>query len=406
MTIIVQKYGGSSLANVEMVRHVAERIMERSQTGVELVVVCSAMGDTTDELLQLGRKVTVKPAYREMDVLLSTGEIISCALVAMALMDMGHSAISLTGLQAGIKTGSSYGKARISEIDPSRILAELDQGRIVIVCGFQGGTDQLEVTTLGRGGSDTTAVALAAALEADLCEIYTDVDGIYTADPRIVDRARKLPEIDYDEMLELAITGAKMDPRSLELGSIFQVPIIVASTFEQISGTLIHGEVGMELSNRVRGVACDLNVSKITLLGIPDKPGIAARVFEPLAESGVSVDTIVQNTGVDKSTDLSFTVSRTDLERVTPVVESLAKEMGAHGLSYDSDLAKISIVGTGMQNTPGYASRMFRALAEEGVNIEMITTSEIRITCIVNESQAHNAVRSLHQAFHLDEEDG
>ena len=405
MALLVHKYGGSSLADAEKVRAVARRIIAAQDRGDRVVTVCSAMGDTTDELLRLAREVSARPAEREMDVLLATGETVSCALVAMALNDMGRPAVSLTGLQAGIQTERAHGAARIAEVSPKRIMAELDAGRLVVVCGFQGVTEEQEVTTLGRGGSDTTAVALAVALQADRCEIYTDVEGIYTADPRVVPEARKLLEIDYEEMLELAMSGAKMQPRSIELGALYRVPILVASSFVEAPGTLIHGEVAMEVRDRVRGVASDTNVAKITMLGVPDQPGIVAAVFQPLADAGVSVDTIVQNTSVEKLTDVSFTVARTDLDKTMALVEPLAAEMGAGGVTHDASLAKVSIVGTGMQNAPGYAARMFRTLADTGVNIEMITTSEIRITCIVSEEQVRDAVRALHRAFDLDQED-
>ena len=402
MAVIVQKYGGSSLADSEKIRGVARRIAAARASNSGVVVVCSAMGDSTDELLALSRSVAASPVEREVDLLLSTGEIVSCALVAMALNDMDCPAVSLTGLQAGIQTEALHGKARIADVAPDRILAELDAGRVAVVCGFQGVTEEQEVTTLGRGGSDTTAVALAAALGAERCEIYTDVEGIYTADPRIVPEARKLVEIDYEEMLELAASGAKMQPRSIELGELYDIPILVASTFSEAPGTLIHREAGMEVRSKVRGVACDTNVAKVTVLGVPDRPGIAAAFFEPLAQAGVSVDTIVQNTSVENLTDLSFTVTRTDVAKTLPLVRPVAEAIGARGVTHDEALAKVSVVGTGMQNSPGYASRMFRALSDAGVNIEMITTSEIRITCIVSGGQATDAVRALHRAFELD----
>ena len=402
MAVIVQKYGGSSLADSEKIRGVARRIAAARESNSGVVVVCSAMGDSTDDLLALSRSVAALPVEREVDLLLSTGEIVSCALVAMALNDMDCPAVSLTGLQAGIQTEALHGKARIADVAPDRILAELDAGRVAVVCGFQGVTEEQEVTTLGRGGSDTTAVALAAALGAERCEIYTDVEGIYTADPRIVPEARKLAEIDYEEMLELAASGAKMQPRSIELGELYDIPILVASTFSEAPGTLIHREAGMEVRSKVRGVACDTNVAKVTVLGVPDRPGIAAAFFEPLAQAGVSVDTIVQNTSVENLTDLSFTVTRTDVEKTLPLVRPVAEAIGARGVTHDEALAKVSVVGTGMQNSPGYASRMFRALSDAGVNIEMITTSEIRITCIVSGGQAADAVRALHRAFELD----
>jgi aspartate kinase len=363
------------------------------------------MGDTTDELIALAHRVVENPDPRELDLLLSTGELVSCTLMAMALRSLGYDAISLSGFQAGILTDATYGKARIYRVEPQRIQKELAEGKIVVVAGFQGITEEMDITTLGRGGSDTTAVALAAALKAERCEIYTDVEGIYTADPRIVPEARKLREIGYEEMLELASYGAKMHPRSIELGAVYNVPIYVASSFVDTPGTLIHGGAEMmEARKKVTGIAADLNVAKITVLGVPDRPGIAASLFEPLANVGISVDTIVQNASVEKITDLSFTVARTDLERALEVVRPVAEAIGARGLTSDDKLGKVSIVGSGMQNAPGYASRMFRTLADQGINIEMITTSEIRITCIVHQDRVKDAVRALHQAFELEKE--
>ena len=409
MPIIVQKYGGSSVADADKVKHVARRIAATRNRGHDVCVVVSAMGDTTDDLIRLARSVAARPDPRELDLLLSTGELVSCALLAMALKDMGYKAVSLTGFQAGIATDTTFGKARILKVDPRRIRAGLEEGRVVIVAGFQGFTPEMDVTTLGRGGSDTTAVAVAAALGAARCEIYTDVEGIYTADPRVVPEARKLKEISYEEMLELANYGAKMHPRSIELGAVYRVPIYVASTFSEAPGTLIHGEVTMEQTmegrKKVTGVAYDLNVARITLVGVPDRPGIAAALFEPLAEEGISVDTIVQNVGESQATDLSFTVARTDLPRAVEIVRPVATHLGARDVRTDDRLAKVSIVGAGMQNAPGYASRMFRALADAGINIEMITTSEIRITCLVRDEQAREAVRVLHRAFELEKEE-
>jgi len=399
MPIIVQKYGGSSLADAEKVRGVARRIIAAKAKGDDVVVVCSAMGDSTDDLLALSHQVATTPVEREVDLLLSTGEMVSCALLAMALNDMDCPAVSLTGLQAGIQTEALHGKARIADVAPERIQAELEAGKVAVICGFQGVTEAQEVTTLGRGGSDTTAVALAAALKAERCEIYTDVEGIYTADPRIVPEARKLSEIGYEEMLELAVSGAKMQPRSIELGELYDIPILVASTFSDAPGTLIHREVAMEVRNRVRGVASDINVAKVTVLAVPDQPGIAAAFFEPLTDAAVSVDTIVQNTSVEKLSDLSFTVARTDIAMALAVVEPIATRVGAGGVTHDAALAKVSVVGTGMQNSPGFASTMFRSLADAGVNIEMISTSEI-----VSESQCADAVRALHKAFELDQD--
>ena len=405
--LIVQKYGGSSLADADKIRSVAGRIASARDKGNRVVAALSAMGDTTDELISLAGRVAERPDAREMDVLLSTGELVSCTLMAMALRTMGYPSISLSGAQAGIRTDTAFGKARIAGVDPSRIVSELDAGNIVIVAGFQGITEDMDITTLGRGGSDTTAVAIAASVNADRCEVYTDVDGIYTADPRLVPSARKLDEIGFEEMLELASYGAKMNPRSIEMGMHYNVPILVASSFTDARGTLIHGDIDMnanvgELRNRVRGIATDSNVAKITVFGVVDRPGIAASLFEPLAAADISVDVIVQNAGVDGTTDLTFTVARTDLARALDVAAPVAQAMGSRGLTSDDSLAKLSIVGTGMQDAPGYASQMFRALADNGINIHMITTSEIRITCIVKEAQAGDGARALHDAFQMD----
>ena len=404
MGLIVQKYGGSSLANAGMIKQVARRIAKTWDSGALVVAVVSAMGDTTDDLITLASQISDRPEPREMDLLLSSGELISCTLVALALHSMGYSSISMTGLQAGIHTDTTYGRARIDRVETDRVSRELKAGKIVVVAGFQGFTWDLDVTTLGRGGSDTTAVALAAVLNAERCDVYTDVEGIYTADPRVVPQARKLEEITYEEMLEMAAYGAKMHPRSIELASVYNVPIYVASSFAEASGTLIHGDVPMMESRvKVTGVAYDREVAKITLRGVPDRPGVAATLFEPLSDVGVSVDTIVQNTGLEQYSDISFTVARKDLEEAVQRVRPVATSLGAREVMTDGSLSKVSIVGAGMLNAPGYASRMFRALAEASINIDMITTSEIRITCIVSEPKLEEAVRALHQAFQLEE---
>ena len=401
---IVQKYGGTSVGDADKIKNVARRAARSKGRGV--VVVVSAMGDTTDRLISLAHQVSDSPDPREMDLLLSTGELVSSTLLAMALRSMGVEAISLSGLQAGIWTDSAYGKARIARIDAARVERELALGKVVIVAGFQGVTEEMDVTTLGRGASDTTAVALAAALGADRCEIYTDVEGIYTADPRVVPQARKLKEIGYEEMQELASLGAKMNPRSIELGAVYCVPIYVASSFVDSPGTLIHkGADSMEARKKVTGVAYDPNVAKITIRSVPDRPGVAATLLEPMADESISVDTIVQNSSIDQMTDLSFTVARNDLKKALEVIGPVANSIEARGISSDDKLAKVSIVGAGMQNAPGYAARMFRALADEGINIEMITTSDIRITCIVGEDRAEDAVRALHSAFDLEKEE-
>lgn len=407
MPVIVQKYGGSSLATPELIRSVASRICSAHDSGNSVIATVSAMGDSTDDLLSIASQVSEMPDLRELDVLLSTGELQSCALVAMALKDMGKNAVSLSGAQAGIRTDSSYGKAKIADIDTSRILGELGSGNIVIVAGFQGVTNDSDITTLGRGASDLTAVALAAGLNADRCEIYTDVDGIYTADPRLVSKAQKITTIGFEEMLELASYGAKMNPRSIELGMVYQVPILVASSFNDKPGTLIHDGENMdtkvgEIRNRVRGIATDRDVAKITVFSVVDRPGIAAALFDPLAESDISVDVIVQNASVSGTTDLTFTVKQSDVDRAMKVVEEVANELGTTNVGKTENLAKISIVGTGMQDSPGYASNMFRSLAQADINIEMITTSEIRITCIIGSDHVAKAAEVLHGAFELE----
>jgi aspartate kinase len=405
MALVVQKYGGSSVADAAKINNVAKRIIATKERGNEVVVVVSAMGKTTDELISLAKKINPKPQERELDVLLSTGEIVSSTLMAMALNNMGHKAISLSGPQAGIETDSVYSKARITHIEPKRIVKELEKGNIVIVAGFQGLTKDKDVTTLGRGGSDTTAVALAAALKAKIAEIYTDVEGVFTADPRIVPEAHKLKEIGYEEMLELATLGAKvMHSRAVELGQVYKMPILVASSFNDKPGTIIHGGIPMEVRNKVRGIAHDLNVAKVTIVGVPDRPGIASSVFEALAKANISVDTIVQNASINKITDLTFTVARGDLDKAMSLIKPIAKSIRAKDCVSDSTLAKISIVGTGMQNTPGYASGMFRALSDQGINIQLITTSEIKITCIIAEDRAKDAVKALHKSFDLEYE--
>jgi aspartate kinase len=404
LALIVQKYGGTSVGDAERIKHVAERIAARVRSGDRLVVVVSAMGHTTDELIGLAQEMTDEPEARELDLLLSTGEIVSSTLLSMALKHAGCPAVALSGAQAGIGTDRRYGRARILKVDPKRVLHELEAERVVIVAGFQGITEEMELTTLGRGGSDTTAVALAAGLNAERCEIYTDVEGIYTADPRIVPEAKQFPEISYEEMLEMAAYGAQvMHPRAVELGAVHKVPIYVASSFSEARGTLIHGGPFMEQHNKVLGIAQDMDVARITIRGVPDQPGIAATLFEPLGEGGISVDTIVQNASVERLTDLTFTVSRSDLNRALEIVKPVAVEIEAPDVMADTHLAKVSIVGAGMTSTSGYAGRMFRTLFEAGINIELITTSEIRITCLIDEKQVKEAVRALHKAFELEE---
>ena len=420
--LVVMKFGGSSVANADRIRRVARRIARERAAGSDLVVVVSAMGDTTDELLALAAAVTEEPDPRELDVLLATGEHQSATLVAMALHALGVAAISLTGAQAGITTDGRHGKARIAGIEPRRIRAELDEGKVVIVAGFQGmsapalaradrgpgdgnglaPTDVAETTTLGRGGSDTTAVALAAALRADRCRIFSDVKGIYTADPRLVGDARQLAIIGYEEMLELAHQGAQvMQVRAVELGWVNDVVIEVLSSFEEAPGTLIREDPLVEQRNKVRGLAHDRNVAKVTLVAVPDRPGVAHAVFAPLAEAGIAVDMIVQNVGHGGATDMSFTVPRVELGKAKRILEPLIRDLGFREMTTDASIAKVSIVGAGLHNAPGYAAAMFGALADAGVNIEMISTSEVRITCTIAEDRLEAALRALHDAFEL-----
>ena len=405
--LIVQKYGGSSVATEELLRGVAHRVCVRREQGQDLVVCVSAMGDTTDELLKLAYRLSgdQSPSPRETDALISTGELVSASLMGIAIRGMGHDAISLSGRQAGIRTDETFGSARIANIDPHRITRELERGRIVVVAGFQGLTQADDTTTLGRGASDLTAVAIAASINADVCEIYTDVDGIYTADPRLVPDARVIPHIGYEEMLEMASLGAKMNPRSIEMAAVHKVPMLITSTFNpDAKGTRIGGfedsDSNMEIRKSITSIATERSIARITLHGIDDRPGIAAAIMTPLAEAGISVDVIVQNVSTGGLTDMSFTVGQEYLQRVAEITKANDKFEYA-GLATRDGLAKISVVGTGMTNSPGYAARMFNALADAGVNIEMITTSEIRITCIVDQKQVGTAAKALHAEFDL-----
>jgi aspartate kinase len=415
--LVVQKFGGSSLADADRIRRVARRIARERARGSQLVVVVSAMGDTTDELIGLARAITDEPDSRELDVLLATGEHQSATLVSMALHALGVPAISLTGAQAGISTDGRYGRARIANVDPTRVHAEIAKGKVVIVAGFQGmSTAALdgvsnpaataETTTLGRGGSDTTAVALAAQLHADRCQIFTDVRGIYTADPRLLPDARQLRVIGYEEMLEMAQHGAQvMQTRAVELGWVNNVVIEVLSSFEDAPGTLIKEDPFVEQRNKVRGLAHDRNVAKVTVVEVPDRPGVAHTIFAPLAAEGISVDIIVQNVSHGGTTDMSFTVPRVDLAKARRILEPIARELNAREITTDSSVAKVSIVGAGITNAPGYAAKMFGALAQANVNIEAIATSEIRITCLIGEDGVEPALRSLHEAFELERPD-
>lgn len=404
--IIVQKYGGSSVANTEKIKAVAARVAKTSEKA-KVVVVVSAMGDTTDDLIAMAKELSPSPEGRELDKLLATGEQVSSALMTMTLQAMGKEAVSLTGGQAGIITEKVPSKARIRKIDTKRLLEELDAGKVIVVAGFQGITDNAswaDITTLGRGGSDTTAVALAAALNADSCEIYTDVDGVYTADPRVEPNARKLDSITYEEMLEMAGQGARvMHSRAVEVGELYGVEILVANSQKDVPGTRIKKEDStMEIRNPVRGIAHDTDIARLTIMGVPDRPGIASQIFHSLAESNISVDVIVQNVSQAGITDLSFTVNDAELDKTRKVLEPVVKAVGARDLITDSTVAKLSIVGTGIRSHPGYADRMFSALAEEGINIVSITTSEIRITCLIDKEKIKQAIRTLHKVFELE----
>ena len=400
--IIVQKFGGSSVANPEKIIGVAKRIAACKKMGYDIVTVVSALGDTTDELLGLAAQVSSDPAERELDMLMSTGEQVSVALLAMALHSLGQEAISFTGAQVGIITDSSHTKARILDISPGRIKKELCEGKIVIVAGFQGTNLDQEITTLGRGGSDMTAVALAKVLKANMCEIYTDVKGVYTADPRTVKNARKLDTVSYDEMLEMASLGAQvMQARSMEVASKFNVPMHIRSSFSKEEGTLVTKEVKTMEDVLVRGVTANKNEAKVTVCDVPDKPGEASRMFERLARSDVNVDMIVQNISRTRATDISFTIEKKDLSRAQKVVEDIIKNIGAKGVKYNKNIAKISVVGVGMRSHSGVAAKMFSALASKKINIDMISTSEIKISCVVDAKHADEAVRVVHKAFGL-----
>ncbi len=406
--LIVQKFGGSSLATEELLRNVASRVCERREEGARLVVCVSAMGDTTDELLSLANRLSgdESPSPRETDALISTGELVSASLLGIAIRGLGHDAISLSGRQAGIRTDETFGSARIANIDPKRILRELERGRIVVVAGFQGLTQTDDTTTLGRGASDLTAVAIAASIKADICEIYTDVDGIFTADPRLVHDAQVIPYIGYEEMLEMAALGAKMNPRSIEMAAVHKVPMLITSSFNPTAkgtriGNFEDSSNNMEIRKSITSIATERSVARVTLIGIADRPGIAAAIMTPLADAGISVDVIVQNVSTGGLTDLSFTVGQEYLQRVTEIT-SANDDVEYADLATRDSLAKVSVVGTGMTNSPGYAARMFRALANAGVNIEMITTSEIRITCMVDQKDVGTAAQALHSEFELE----
>jgi aspartate kinase len=404
MALIVQKYGGSSVADAEKIRSVARRVGDTA-TSNQVVVVVSAMGKTTDGLLTLAQQIAPTPEPRELDMLLATGEQVTIALLAMALHDLGLKARSFTGVQAGLRTDRAHTKARITQITADRIRAALDAGWVAVVAGFQGSSDDDEITTLGRGGSDLTGVALAAALKADVCEIYTDVDGVYTADPNIVPDARKLPRVVYDEMLEMASLGAKvLQARSVEFAKKYGVTVHVRSTFKPDPGTFVtREESGMEEAV-VTGVTHDRSQAKISLLRVPDRPGIAASVFGAVGAKNIVVDMIVQNISRDGYTDISFTLPRGDFARATTALEEIARTIGAQGIVHDERVAKISIVGVGMRSHSGVAALMFGALSRENINIQMISTSEIAVSCVIEDKYTELAVRTLHDAFELGRE--
>jgi aspartate kinase len=400
--LVVQKYGGSSLADSERICRVARRVADVYDHGSQVVVVVSAMGDTTDDLIHLVREITDNPPGREMDVILSTGEQVSIALLAMAIRELGKPVISLTGPQVGILTDNSHTKARIMEVNNARLKEELVMGNIVVVAGFQGIDENNDITTLGRGGSDTTAVALAASLKADLCEIYTDVDGVYTTDPRVVPEACKLDEVSYDEMLELAHLGAVvLHPRSVELAMQYGIPLHVRSSFNHNLGTIVKEAANMEKALVVTGVASDLNVAKIGIYNVLDTPGIAYRLFKVLADEKINVDMIVQSAMRDERNDISFTCTQADLRKALDVVDRLQPDLGADGYSSDDSVAKVSIVGAGMASNPGVAALMFEALAEKGINLEMISTSEIKVSVIIKVEDVQEAVQALHDKFNM-----
>jgi aspartate kinase len=392
------------VATPSKIKRIAKRIAGSRPRRAGVVAVVSAMGDTTDSLQKLAHRIAKNPPAREMDSLLSAGETITAPLLTMALVDIGMPAVSLSGAQAGIRTSHSHSRAHILDVVPTRVIDELSRGRVVVVAGFQGVNQQLDVTTLGRGGSDTTAVALAAALDARECEINTDVRGVYTADPRIEPNARLLAAIGYDEMIELASLGAHVvHPRAIELAELYDLPLRVRGTFDDEAGTLITRKPRMEQKKRVRGIAAEEKVAKLTLVGVPDRPGVAAGIFSPLADAGISVDVIIQNVSRDGVTDVSFTVGAGDVSAAETLVYNVAGDIGAEGLTVDRQVAKVSIVGTGMLGQPGIAARMFGCLADAGINIDMISTSEIRITCLVARDRAKDAVRALHKAYQLDQ---
>lgn len=400
--VIVQKYGGTSVADVGRIQNVAKRVIRTKREGYDVAVVVSALGDTTDNLIELAHQITKAPSERELDMLISTGEQVSCALLAMAIHKLGEKAISFTGAQVGIITDGFFTKARIIDMNGKRILDELKEDKIVIVAGFQGVSLNQDITTLGRGGSNLTAVALAKFLKAKSCEMYTDVDGVYTTDPRIAKNARKIDMISYEEMFELASLGAQiLQPRSIELAMKFGVPIHVRSSFSNNTGTIISKEVRAMEDTVVSGVAINKDEAKVTICDVPDKPGIAAKIFKDIAKESINVDMIVQNVSRTGSTDISFTVPGSDLNKTVKVAKEISTRIGAGEITSDSQIAKVSIVGIGMRSHSGVAANMFEALAEKDINIEMISTSEIKISCVVSKKHGEEAVRAIHDKFGL-----
>lgn len=406
MALIVQKYGGTSVANPDKIKAVVQRVLGYSKKGHRMVVVLSAMAGETNRFVDLANQMQAVPDLREMDVLLASGEQVTVALFAMGIKEAGYDAVSLLGDQVKITTDTMHTKARIKSIDSELINSHLDQGKIVVVAGFQGVTENSDITTLGRGGSDTTAVALAAALKADQCEIFTDVEGVYTTDPNVCGAARKIDRISYDEMLELASLGAKvLDIRSVGLAKRYKVPLHVRSTFVDTEGTWVVEEEKEMESMLVSGVTYSKNEARITIAKVPDKPGIASKIFWPISDAGIVVDMIIQNTRAGELTDMTFTVPRTDFKRAMPIVQKVADEIGAESVSGSDNIAKISIVGVGMRNHSGIATTMFHVLSREGINIMMISTSEIKVSCVIEEKYTELAVRALHEAFVLDKAD-
>ena len=405
MALIVQKYGGTSVGDIDRIQAVADRIIETRKQGHDVVVVVSAMRGETDRLLGLARELSARPDSRELDVLLSTGEQVTIALLSIALQEKGYPSISFTGSQVHILTDNAHSKARIVDIEAARVRKALSEGKVVVIAGFQGINENGDITTLGRGGSDTTAVAMAAALEAEECRIYTDVEGVYTADPRIVEDARRMDRLSYEEMLEMASLGSKvLQIRSVEFASKYHVPLRVLSSFTEGPGTLITDEDEDMEQALISGIAQNRDEAKLTIMGVPDRPGIAHGILGPIADANIEVDMIVQNVGADGTTDFTFTVHRNDYDKALEILKKISNEMVARGVSGDNKIAKLSIIGVGMRSHAGIASKMFKSLADEGINIQMISTSEIKVSVVIDEKYLELGVRTLHSAFELSKE--